>query len=159
MSGPNTPHLPLSASASFPPTGPVTPAPPQQPAEPQLPSPSTFDVLPDLHRLLNRLMNTAAQPPAPTPTPGKPSDDGPLEIQQLATAATELKLKIQKARRAVMALPDIDRSCEDQQEEIEYLEARIARQKAALQSLAQSGDEADHNLLRQYPTTPPATKE
>jgi hypothetical protein len=44
-------------------------------------------------------------------------------------------LKIQKARRAVLSLPDIDRTCEDQEEEIEDLEARIARLKASLREL------------------------
>jgi cell division septum initiation protein DivIVA len=34
-----------------------------------------------------------------------------------------------------MALPDVDRSCEDQEEEIEDLEARIARLKASLREL------------------------
>ncbi|KAF2266149.1 hypothetical protein CC78DRAFT_160247 [Lojkania enalia] len=148
MSGPATPHVPLSASASVPPTGSATPAPPHADG-PQLPPPSTFDILPDLHRLLSRLISTSAQPPAPTPTPSQPPGDGPLEIQHLATAATELKLKIQKARRAVLALPDMDRSCEDQQEEIDYLEARIARMKATLQGLGASdnpsGEAADED--------------
>lgn len=143
MSGPATPHVPASAAASLPPTGSATPALPPQPIAPALPYPATFDVLPDLHKLLSRLINTSAQPPAHTPTPNEPSGDGPLEIQHLATAATALKLKISKARRAVMALPDMDRTCEDQQEEIEYLEARIARQKAALQGLGQPEAEAD----------------
>ncbi|KAF2705601.1 hypothetical protein K504DRAFT_506006 [Pleomassaria siparia CBS 279.74] len=149
MSYPATPIAPLSATASFPPTGSATPALPAQPAAPALPSPATFDVLPDLHKLLSRLITTSGQPPAHTPTPNEPSGDGPLEIQHLATAATAIKLKISKARRAVMALPDIDRTCEDQQEEIEDLEARIARQKAALQGLGQppveKADEEDHS--------------
>ncbi|KAF2177871.1 hypothetical protein K469DRAFT_601609 [Zopfia rhizophila CBS 207.26] len=144
MSGPATPHASLSANASHPPTGSVTPGlpPPTPTTAPALPSPSTFDILPDLHKLLSRLINTSTQPPAPTPTPSQPSGDGPLEIQHLATAATELKLKIQKARRAVMALPDIDRTCEDQHEEIEDLEARIARLKRVLRGLGkpQNGD-------------------
>jgi hypothetical protein len=47
-----------------------------------------------------------------------------------------------------MALPDIDRSCEDQQDEIEYLEARIASQKAALQGLGRLAVEenGDHSM-------------
>ena len=143
MSGPATPHAPASARASLPPTGSATPALPPQPTAPALPPPATFDILPDLHKLLSRLIATSAQPPAPIPTPGQPSGDGPLDIQHLATAATELKLKIQKARRAVMALPDIDRTCEDQQEEIEDLEARIARLKATLRGLGQPSGEAD----------------
>jgi len=61
----------------------------------------------------------------------------------VATAATEVKLKLQKARKAVMALPDIDRTCEDQQEEIDHLEARIAKLKTALQQLAQPSQEAE----------------
>ncbi|KAF2793727.1 hypothetical protein K505DRAFT_243705 [Melanomma pulvis-pyrius CBS 109.77] len=146
MSGPATPRGPASAAASLPPTGSATPAlPPQppQPTAPPLPSPATFDILPDLHKLLSRLINVPAQPPANTPTPNDPLVDGPLEIQHLATAATALKLKISKARRAVMAMPDMDRTCEDQQEEIEYLEARIARHKAALQELGKLEAEAD----------------
>jgi hypothetical protein len=147
MSGQTTPRI-VSFSASLPPTGSVTPALPLQPAVPALPPPATFDVLPDLHKLLSRLINTSGQLPAPTPIPNGPSDDGPLEIQHLATAATALKLKISKARRAVMALPDIDRTCEDQQEEIEYLEARITRQKAALQGLGRLAldQHGDHSM-------------
>lgn len=61
----------------------------------------------------------------------------------MAAAATEVKLKLQRARTAVMALPDIDRTCEDQQDEIEYLEARIERLKASLQQLGQPAREAD----------------
>jgi predicted RNase H-like nuclease (RuvC/YqgF family) len=68
--------------------------------------------------------------------------DGPLEIHQLSTAATELKLKIQKARRAVLALPDIDRTCEDQQEEIDDLEEKIASLKKVLRGLGQPFSEA-----------------
>jgi hypothetical protein len=34
-----------------------------------------------------------------------------------------------------MALPDVDRSCEDQEEEIEDLEARIAILKSSLKEL------------------------
>ena len=144
MSGAATPHAPASAAtASFPPTGSATPALPQS-APAALPPPGTFDVLPDLHRLLSRLISTSAQLPAPTPTPNEPHADGPLEIQHLATAATAIKLKIAKARRAVMALPDIDRTCEDQQDEIDSLEARIAKQKAALFGLGRSTEGAEN---------------
>lgn len=125
----------------MPQTGSATPALPPQPTTPGLPPPSTFDILPELHEILSRLISTSAQPPAPTPTPGQPPADGPLEIQQVAAAATKVKLKLQAARKAVMALPDIDRTCEDQQEEIEYLETRIAKLKASLHQLGQSVQE------------------
>lgn len=139
MSGAATPHASASARASAPPTAAATPAagpaPASQPTVPALPPPSTFDILPDLHRVLSRLISTSVQPPGAAPTPGQPSVDGPLDIQQVTTAATEVKLKLQKARKAVMAMPDIDRSVEDQQDEIDFLEARIAKLKAALQDL------------------------
>ena len=106
MSGAATPHASTSARASLAPTGTATPAPASLPAVPALP-PSTFDFLPDLHRILNRLLSTSAQPPGAAPTPGQPAVDGPLDIQQISTAATEVKLKLQKARKAVMALPDV----------------------------------------------------
>ncbi|KAH7138225.1 RNA polymerase II transcription mediator complex subunit 9-domain-containing protein [Dendryphion nanum] len=138
MSAPVTPHAPISARASLPPTGSATPALPPQPSVPALPPPATFDILPDLHRLLNRLLAASTQAPAPTPTPGQPvDDDGPLDLKNLASEAQKLRNKIQRAQRAVMALPDIDRTTEDQEEEIEHLEARIAGLKAALQGLGQ----------------------
>jgi hypothetical protein len=140
MSGAATPHAPASARASLPPTGSATPA-LQAPAASQgLPSPATFDILPDLHKLLKRLLDTA-----PTPAPAQVGADGPLEIQHVATAATEIRLKIQRAQRAVMALPEIDRTCEDQEEEIEDLEARIARLKASLRELGRPTDTADED--------------
>ncbi|KAJ4365660.1 hypothetical protein N0V83_008280 [Neocucurbitaria cava] len=144
MSGAATPHAPTSARASLPPTGSATPAlPPPAPSTPGLPPPSTFDILPDLHTLLKRLLETPSQPPAATPSPAQPSTDGPLDIQHVASAANDIRLKIQKARRAVLALPDIDRTCEDQEDEIEHLEARIARLKASLRELGRPSAEAE----------------
>ncbi|CAO2656114.1 Nn.00g049170.m01.CDS01 [Neocucurbitaria sp. VM-36] len=144
MSGAATPHAPTSARASLPPTGSATPAlPPPAPTTPGLPPPSTFDVLPDLHKLLKRLLETSAQPPAATPSSAQPPADGPLDIQHVASAANDIRLKIQKARRAVLALPDIDRTCEDQEDEIEDLEARIARLKASLRELGRPSTEPE----------------
>ncbi|KAF2827273.1 hypothetical protein CC86DRAFT_208907 [Ophiobolus disseminans] len=150
MSAAATPHATASAQPSQPPTGAATPAvPPAVPLSPAIPPPSTFDVLPDLHKVLKRLLETPTQP-ATTPTPAQLSVDGPLEIQHVATAANDIRLKIQKARRAVMTLPDVDRTCEDQDEEIEDLEARIARLKASLKELgrpvADTGD-GDQSLM------------
>jgi len=124
MSAAPTPH---AARASQPPTGAATPAVLAPPAPPSIPPPSSFDVLPDLHKLLKRLIEP--------PTDPAPAQDGPLDIQHVATAASDIRVKIQKARRAVMALPDIDRTCEDQEDEIEDLEAKIARLKASLAEL------------------------
>ncbi|KAF1946721.1 hypothetical protein EJ02DRAFT_335911 [Clathrospora elynae] len=144
MSAAATPYAP----ASVPPTGSATPALPALPAlstptTPSLPPPSTFDVLPDLHKLLKRLLETPAHPPAATPTPAQIPAEGPLEMQHVATAANDIRLKIQKARRAVMTLPDIDRTCEDQEDELEDLETRIARLKASLRELGRPAVQAE----------------
>jgi hypothetical protein len=137
MSRVATPYAPASARASVAPTGSATPALPSASTTttPALPAPSTFDILPDLHNLLKRIIEAPSQPPAATPTPAQLSAEGPLEIQHVATATNDIRLKIQKARRAVLTLPDIDRTCEDQGEEIEDLETRIARLKASLAEL------------------------
>lgn len=147
MSAAATPYAVTSARASVPPTGSTTPAhpPPLSATAPAPPAPSAFDVLPDLHKLLKRILETSAQPPAATPTPVQPSADGPLEIQHVATAANDIRLKIQKARRAVMSLPDIDRSLEDQEDEIGDLEARIAQLKASLKELGQPAPAGDRD--------------
>ncbi|PVH97726.1 hypothetical protein DM02DRAFT_74541 [Periconia macrospinosa] len=142
MSAAPTPHASISAAASFPATGSATPALPPQPSTPDLPPPSTFDVLPDLHKILSRLLQTPPQAPpsaggaatAPTPTPAA---DGPLEIEQVASATAEVKLKLQRAQKAILSLPGIERTCEDQQDEIAYLETRIETLRAALTRLGQ----------------------
>ena len=141
MSGAATPY----ARASVASTGPATPALPPAPTTrtPALPAPSTFDILPDLHKLLKRILEAPSQPSAATPTPAQLSAEGPLEIQHVATAANDIRLKIQKARRAVLTMPDIDRTCEDQEDEIEDLQTRIARLKASLAELGRPTAQAE----------------
>jgi hypothetical protein len=141
MSGAPTPHASVPGAASFSATGGATPAPPPAPATPGLPPPSTFDFIPDLLKILNRLIPAATQSTA-SGTSQAPAEDS-LEIQQVAAATTEVKLKLQRARTAVMALPDIDRTCEDQRDEIEYREARIEKLKASLQQLGQPARDAE----------------
>jgi len=145
MSGAATPHAPASARASLPPTGLATPA-LQAPASasPGLPPPTTFDILPDLHKLLKRIIDA---PPADTSSQSAAAD-GPLEIQHVATAATDIRLKISRAQRAVMSLPEIDRTCEDQEEEIEDLAARIARLKASLRELGRPAETTEDRDTR-----------
>jgi len=146
MSAAATSFASASARASLPPTVPATPAlPPPSTAPPGLPPPSAFDVLPDLHKLLKRLLETSSQPPAATPSPAHVSAEDPLDVQNVATAANDIRLKIQKARRAVLALPEMDRTCEDQQDELEDLEARIAGLKAALSELGRPTSQAEHD--------------
>lgn len=133
MSAAPTPHAQVSSRASIPPTGYATPALPAPVASsPELPPLSLFDIFPDLHKILKRVLDTAGQPTAATPTPAQLSADGPLEPQQVPAAATDIKLKIQTARRHIASLPDIDRTLEDQADEIEDLEDRIAQLQASL---------------------------
>ena len=60
----------------------------------------------------------------------------PLEIKQLATEASKIKIRIQKARQTVKAMPDVDRTVEEQQEEIEELEAKCEALRAVLKGMA-----------------------
>ncbi|KAF1923630.1 uncharacterized protein M421DRAFT_74965 [Didymella exigua CBS 183.55] len=148
MSGSATPHAPASARASLPPTAAATPAllhaPASAYASPGLPPPATFDIVPDLHKLLKRIIDA----PPPDPSSQSAAADGPLEIQHVATAATDIRLKIQRAQRAVMSLPEIGRTCADQEEEIEDLEARIARLKASLRELARPAETTEDRDTR-----------
>ncbi|KAI9823304.1 MAG: hypothetical protein M1832_002528 [Thelocarpon impressellum] len=104
-------------------------------AQTSLPPVSTFDVLPALHTLLSRLLPSAT------------STEPPLEPQHLATEASALKIRLQKARAAVERLPDIERLPAEQETEIRTLEERVARQRDVLRGLGErvraGGDEGD----------------
>lgn len=56
----------------------------------------------------------------------------PLDVKDLPTAASSIKIRIQKARSVVDGLPDVHRSVEEQEQEIEELEERIAKLKEAI---------------------------
>ena len=45
---------------------------------------------------------------------------------------------------AVLGLPDVDRTCEEQQEEIDELEERVARLKGILKGLGGEGVEGEN---------------
>lgn len=68
--------------------------------------------------------------------PEVPVHDGngipPLDVKDLPTATSSVRIRIQKARAAVEALPDADRSVEEQQKEIAVLEDRIARLRSVI---------------------------
>jgi hypothetical protein len=56
----------------------------------------------------------------------------PLEAKDLFTAASAIRIRIQKARAVVEGLPDVDRTTEEQDDEIEELMARIARLRGVI---------------------------
>jgi hypothetical protein len=56
----------------------------------------------------------------------------PLDVKDLPTATSSVRIRIQKARAVVEALPDVDRSVEEQKTEIAELEDRVARLRAVI---------------------------
>jgi RNA polymerase II transcription mediator complex subunit 9 len=120
---------------------------PSSPANnPPFPPPQTFDILPLIHDLLTRLsqpsISTAAITANTTVTPHT-SVSSPLEPKDLPQAAVPIKLKIQRAKAAVSALPDVERTVEEQQEEIRELEGRIRNLRGVLGELGRRAGEKD----------------
>ena len=120
---------------------------PQEPLN--LPSPQLFDILPALHELLARIDH------APSPSFLHLSDLNtassyaplqPLEPKDLPTAILPLKAQMRKGLREIEKLPDIERSVQEQEEEIAELEARIQKQKEVLSRLARAAGDAAGNL-------------
>lgn len=107
--------------------------------------PSAFDTLPELTALLTRLKPPVRESlnsihsPAPvtgtTPLPAPPEGDNSLTLKQFSAATDPLKHALQRARQQVRELPDIKRSVEDQEKEIEKLEERKRKQKDVLRQL------------------------
>ena len=101
-------------------------------SHPPLPPPQTFDFLPPLHAILSRLLlptnNGDITSPAPTPQNNNINNTtNPLSPKDLATAASPILAKIQKARNAVKELPGIETSNEELEEIIAGLEAEVER--------------------------------
>lgn len=53
-------------------------------------------------------------------------------MKDLPTATSSVKIRIQKARGIVAGLPDVERSVEEQQSEIDELEDRVARLRSVI---------------------------
>lgn len=97
-----------------------------------LQSPETFDIVPALHELVSRLLSPSDDPSRLATYPQQEQ----LSPQQLQAEASVIRNKIRKAREAVAALPDVERSFSEQESEIKSLRERIARQQDILQGLA-----------------------
>ncbi|KAF7505525.1 hypothetical protein GJ744_000687 [Endocarpon pusillum] len=106
------------------------------------PPPQTFDILPQIYDLVTRLPHASlvAQTTTSTSTP-HPSITDPLDPKDLPQAAVPIKLKIQKARAAVSAMPDVGRSIEEQGDEIQELQKRIGRLRGVLGELGRRASE------------------
>ncbi|KAL4879659.1 RNA polymerase II transcription mediator complex subunit 9-domain-containing protein [Aspergillus karnatakaensis] len=56
----------------------------------------------------------------------------PLDIKNLPTEVSSIKIRIQKAQAVVENLPDVHRTVTEQEEEIRQLEARITKLKSVI---------------------------
>lgn len=121
-------------------------------AQLQLPPPQTFDILPALHELLARIDRDSTAS-ATDPVTGiadqhlLSADAGggdigalytelqPLEPKELPTEVLQIKAKIRKALKELEKLPDMERTVEEQNEEVGELEERITRQREMIRRL------------------------
>ncbi|KAI9844912.1 MAG: hypothetical protein M1837_005198 [Sclerophora amabilis] len=140
----NRPPLLTTQTSTTPPTTLTTPTGPTPTTKTShthhdLPAPSTFDILPPLHTLLSRLLPNSPNNTAGNTQTGTGSSRDltgpPLEPHQLTTEATALKIRVQKARAAVEALPDVNRTVEEQEAEIRELEGKVEGLRTLLRGL------------------------
>ncbi|KAL2211042.1 hypothetical protein CC79DRAFT_1366415 [Sarocladium strictum] len=104
-------------------------------------SPDTLDALTSLAHDLARVRAGLLQNPDQQPSPG--DNKQPLAIKDVPGATDAIKHKIQRARAAVKALPDMERGVEEQEREVKELEGRIERQRAVLRGLRERGEGRD----------------
>jgi hypothetical protein len=101
-----------------------------------LPSPAMFDILPPLHELLSRLLAADTDPLLMMPvTSPVYKGQQPLSMHHLAGEISAIRNRIRKARASVEELPDMDRSIDEQQQEISLLQDKIAKQSVILSGM------------------------
>lgn len=66
----------------------------------------------------------------------------PLDIKDLPTEASSIKIRIQKAQAVVEGLPDVQRSVGEQDKEIEELEDQIARLQSVISEFGKKAGKA-----------------
>ena len=104
-------------------------------------SPALLDIVPATERLLSRLLLPSGDASSAPATGGsaaaenEPEYKRPLDISHLDAAANPIRVKFAKLRQLIPRLPDIDRTVEEQKEEIEEIEARIKSQQSMLNNL------------------------
>ncbi|KAI9878250.1 MAG: hypothetical protein M1830_001473 [Pleopsidium flavum] len=101
---------------------------------PPLPPPQTFDILPTLTHILTLLLPTNTNNPSSPPT-----NNPTVDPKDLIPELNALKLKIEKARQAIAGLPDVERSVEEQEGEIEELVRRVEGGRGVLRALGEGG--------------------
>lgn len=105
-------------------------------------SPDGLDALSELAIVLAKV-RTSIQSSAGLATGATPSTTAaagqPLSFKDVPGATDSLKHKLQHARAQVRALPDMERTVDEQRREISELEARIVTQRALLERLRDDG--------------------
>ncbi|KAI1610011.1 hypothetical protein EDD36DRAFT_498803 [Exophiala viscosa] len=123
-----------------------SPSAPSHPDIPPFPEPSTFSILPDIYLLIARLtiyqqaQQQKSQSDSETQTiqtqpPPAQNLGPPLDIKELPAQVYKIKQRIAKARAAVSALPDVDRSENEQETEVQELQRTIKLLKQRLGKL------------------------
>lgn len=139
---------------------------------PTYPDLAHFDFLPDLYLLISRLTELQSRPTNGTdglndgtnglePTlsrdshnslrPVSSSGQQPFETRELPAHVYHLKKKIEQAKAVVKGLPDINRSLEDQQQEIASLKSNISGIRGRLKELSgivRQGDGSQDTVMR-----------
>ncbi|TKA77462.1 hypothetical protein B0A55_04771 [Friedmanniomyces simplex] len=132
---------PRNSQHSHPPPPPPATSLTQQPA---LPPPQLFDILPALHEILAHIDHTSSDtvPPDDNDTDNDHemglnyTNLPPLDPKDLPTAILPLKAQMRRGLRELERLPDMERSVEEQVEEIAELEGRVGRQEVVIRGLA-----------------------
>lgn len=91
-------------------------------------STTPFTLLPSIHALLTRLLPADASVPNASTQP-------PLSPKSVPLETAKIRHKIQAARQLVDGLPDIERTVEEQEQEIRQLEEVIQRRREVLARL------------------------
>ncbi|TKA42634.1 hypothetical protein B0A54_07477 [Friedmanniomyces endolithicus] len=130
-------------------TQPSQPRQPQPPStttptqQPPLPPPQLFDILPALHELLARIDHsppTDSNEPATTESLAlNYSNLHPLDPKDLPTAILPLKAQMRRGLVELGRLADMERSVEEQGEDIRGLEERVRRQGEVIRGLGRRG--------------------
>ncbi|KAL5000205.1 RNA polymerase II transcription mediator complex subunit 9-domain-containing protein [Aspergillus recurvatus] len=66
----------------------------------------------------------------------------PLDVKNLPTEVSSIKIRIQKAQAVVEGLPDVDRSVAEQEKEIRDLKDKISRLKSVISDFGRRADNA-----------------
>lgn len=103
-----------------------------------LPPPQTFDILPPLHTLLSRLLQGEAHNISNL----SPEATTILSPKDLATAASGIMAKLQKAKTVVKELPGVEMGIEEQAGVIGELEEEVRRLREVEKGIRSAAREA-----------------